>query len=686
MRLKMNTLPLFSKLATVTCSLMNPYSVLIYYCPIFCGIVHPAKESVLALMAIPHPLSSEVELLASPRVVAVVVTYNRRDLLPLTLSGIAGGELMPDSVIVVDNASTDGTGQYLDSLEYPVPLDIVRLSQNLGGAGGFTVGIDRALARHRADLVWVMDDDTEPTANSLSESVRAWRDYPGKNGTQPVMVASKVVWKDGSEHPMNTPRTKFGARREEFIRAEAVGARPIRSASFVSLLMDARVMRRVGLPLADFFIWNDDFEYSTRLALHRDAIFTESSVVIHHTKTAGNTNFNPGPRFYNDVRNKLWLFGRRRTLTPLEKFLYGGSSLRLWLSTMVRTDDRRTTSGYLIRGIRDALHPFRSNEQVFRGIYELELPRQAEQELPAISVNREDDSGQSLPPFSLLLCTYAQDQPEYLDQALSSNIVEQTLRPTETVLVADGPLTAELDEVVEQWRRRCADNTDLPELKVVRLESNRGLAQALNAGLRECRYELVARADADDISLPERFAVQIPAITGSAWAVCGTSMLEVSEDGISTECTRQALSGSEELAKALAHRNPMFHPTVVFRKSVIENVGGYEQVPGAEDYWLWSRVAKTGYSLQNLTEPLVKYRAGAGAYTKRGGLHAFKEDLEVQRTLYNAEMINKAQVLCNVVVRGVYRFIPERGRQKMFRTFIGRGSTAIFYPGAEEEG
>ncbi len=188
------------------------------------------------------------------RTVAVVVTYNRKDLLPLTLAGIAGGEAQPAAVVVVDNASTDGTAQYLADLHYPLPLDVITLPRNMGGAGGFAAGIDRALAQYDPDLVWVMDDDTEPTENTLYEAVKAWEGYSPVRALRPALVASKVVWDDGRDHPMNTMRTMFAAGAERHARAQSVGARPIRSASFVSILMDAQVMRQNGgLPLTEFF-------------------------------------------------------------------------------------------------------------------------------------------------------------------------------------------------------------------------------------------------------------------------------------------------------------------------------------------------------------------------------------------------------------------------------------------------
>lgn len=606
----------------------------------------------------PEPAST-----VPPRVVAVVVTFNRRDLLPLTLQGIAGAKLQPDVVVVINNASTDGTAEYLDSLDYELPLDIVHLSQNVGGAGGFTVGIDRALARHQADLVWVMDDDTEPCEDTLFESVKAWSTYQGPRGEKPAFVASKVVWDDGRDHPMNTMRTKFGASQREKTQAAQVGARPIRSASFVSLLMDAQVMRREGLPIADFFIWNDDFEYSTRLAHHRYAIAAPASVAKHHTKTFGTTNANPGPRFYNDVRNKLWTFGRTRTLSPLEKFLYGGSVARLWISTLRQSDSAQQYSQLLFRGIKDACTAFRSNEQVLAGIYELEST-QLPQQLRAHNGNHTED-------FSILMSTYRHDRPEYLHRAIASNLQEQTLTPTEFVLVQDGPLTDELEDVINEWAQK-SQRESLTDFKVVKLAKNSGLAQALNFGLQHCSYELVARADADDISEPNRFEMQIPLMASSTDAVLGSSMYEISEDGQTVEATRIAVLGADAIAQTLSSRNPLYHPTVVMRRSAVLSVGGYEEVPGAEDYWLWSRLSHAGFSLNNISEPLVKYRTGAGAYQRRGGLSALLADFTVQRRLYSGGVVNAAEGARNLAVRSVYRMLPTNTRQKVFRQFNHR--------------
>jgi rhamnopyranosyl-N-acetylglucosaminyl-diphospho-decaprenol beta-1,3/1,4-galactofuranosyltransferase len=283
------------------------------------------------------------------RVVAVVVTWNRRELLAEALTAILAQTVAPDAVVVVDNASDDGTADLLrDRFS---SLDVVTTSRNLGGAGGFAVGLDRAL-RGRCDAMWLMDDDTVPEPTALAELLQARRRY---GHPQPVLVASRVVWTDGREHPMNTPRVKPGVTAQELSDATAVGCVPVRSASFVSVLLDAAAVRERGLPIADYFLWNDDFEFTTRLARGRRALFCPASVVVHKTAVLGSTDADPGARFFYEVRNKLWLFGRSSGLSPAEKLVYGGSTVRRWGRTLLRSGDRATLLRAAASGLRAGL-------------------------------------------------------------------------------------------------------------------------------------------------------------------------------------------------------------------------------------------------------------------------------------------------------------------------------------------
>lgn len=280
------------------------------------------------------------------RVVAVVVAWNRRELLRETLTALRAQDRPPAAVVVVDNASTDGSGDVV-AAEFP-EVDLVRMAENTGGAGGFTVGLARALALG-ADAIWLMDDDTVPTVEALGALLDAAARYPGR----PALMASRVVWTDGRDHPMNTPRRKPRASVTEVADADVVGAVPIRSASFVSVLVDADVVRRVGLPVAAYFLWNDDFEFTTRVLRGRRGLYVPASVVEHRTKVFGSTDADPGPRFHLEVRNKVWLFGRSRGLAPWEKGVYGGATARRWVRTIRRSSDRPTLWTGLRTGLRD---------------------------------------------------------------------------------------------------------------------------------------------------------------------------------------------------------------------------------------------------------------------------------------------------------------------------------------------
>lgn len=279
------------------------------------------------------------------RVVAVVVAHDRRDLLRDALDALAAQSRPVDRVVVVDNASSDDSAAV--AMEHPVGADVVELARNTGGAGGFAVGLAHALQAHDADLVWLMDDDTIPTPPALAELLAARDAYPG-----PVaLLGSRVVWHDGRDHPMNTPRLRPGASGAKIASARSAGAIPVRSSSFVSMLIDARAVKYHGLPVADYFIWNDDFEYSCRLLRRGVGLYVPASVVEHRTQTFGSTDTDPGERFYFEVRNKLWMFLWSGALAPEERVLYGGATLRRWLMTAVRSSRRGVLFRAGVRGL-----------------------------------------------------------------------------------------------------------------------------------------------------------------------------------------------------------------------------------------------------------------------------------------------------------------------------------------------
>ncbi|GAB3804715.1 glycosyltransferase [Humibacter antri] len=281
------------------------------------------------------------------RVVAVVVAYNRRELLLECLDALRLQTRCLEATVVVDNGSTDGTsiavgGRFAE-------VDLVRLEANTGGAGGFAVGIERAVTTQRADLVWVMDDDTIPTPTALEELLIA----RSTARSTPAILASRVVWTDGLDHPMNTPRHKPFAGASERRDAVDAGAVPVRSASFVSMLVSADAVRAEGLPVGEYFIWNDDFEFTSRILRTRRGLFVPGSVVVHKTRARASTDADPGERFYYEVRNKLWLFRASKALTWYEKPLYALAAARRWIRTYQRSTNRATIARSFRSGWRD---------------------------------------------------------------------------------------------------------------------------------------------------------------------------------------------------------------------------------------------------------------------------------------------------------------------------------------------
>lgn len=282
-------------------------------------------------------------------VVAVVVAYNRRDLLQEALDALAAQTYPLAGVVVVDNLSDDDSE--IVASQHPIGAEVLPLTRNTGGAGGFAAGIAHALGTFDPECVWLMDDDTIPTPTALEELVRARSEYP-----EPVaLLGSRVVWHDGRDHPMNTPRRRPGASGDEIKDSDAIGAVPVRSSSFVSMLVDTRAVRFHGLPVADYFIWNDDFEFSCRLLRRGIGLYVPGSVVEHRTKVFGATDVDPGERFYFEVRNKLWMLTRSPSLSPEERLLYTGSSLRRWTRTFAASSQRDVLRRAGLKGLRDGI-------------------------------------------------------------------------------------------------------------------------------------------------------------------------------------------------------------------------------------------------------------------------------------------------------------------------------------------
>lgn len=270
-------------------------------------------------------------------------------------------------------------------------------------------------------------------------------------------------------------------------------------------------------------------------------------------------------------------------------------------------------------------------------------------------------------PFSVLMACYRGDVPEQLEASLRSVTTGQTRRPDEVVLVVDGPLPPDLDAALGA----AAAGSPVPVV-VHRLPVNGGLGRALNAGLAVCRNDIVARQDADDISRPDRFERQVAVIEHGA-DIVGSALTEFSSDPEAPDgVTRVPPLRPEAIRRDARFHQPFFHPTVVFRRSAVQAVGGYEHVASLEDYWLFARMIQAGAVLANLPEPLVSYRIGGGAYARRGGARILRSELDLQRRFRRLGFTTRAQFLRNVALRGAYRLVPEDLRRTAYRRFLAQ--------------
>lgn len=221
-----------------------------------------------------------------PKIAAVVVTYNRRDLLLECLSCLQNQNFSDASqacetsldILVIDNASTDGTSKALKPLANTKQILHFNTGSNLGGAGGFNYGMRKAVELGY-DYVWVMDDDCMPHEDTLQEFLKADAQLNGQYG----YISSVCRWTDGSICTMNTQRHPLTKNITDF----SPELQPCTLASFVSLFVPARIIKELGLPIKDFFIWSDDWEFTRRISRKYPCYLAGKSVVTHKSKSNG---------------------------------------------------------------------------------------------------------------------------------------------------------------------------------------------------------------------------------------------------------------------------------------------------------------------------------------------------------------------------------------------------------------
>ncbi len=268
--------------------------------------------------------------------------------------------------------------------------------------------------------------------------------------------------------------------------------------------------------------------------------------------------------------------------------------------------------------------------------------------------------------FTVLMSVYEKEATAFFNRAMQSIWDDQTLKPSEIVLVEDGPLNVELNAAVEKWQDRLKN-----VLKVIALPQNVGLGVALNEGLKYCAFECVARMDTDDISRPERFERQIDfLISHPDIDIIGSWIGEFEKDETDIYASRNVPCTHEKIVKFAKRRTPLNHMTVIFRKSAVLGVGGYSSFRFAQDYHLWVRMIQGGAKFANIPEQLLSARGGRTMAQRRGGIYYAINEYKLQREFLRTGFLSYGEFLRNVFIRFFIRIIPSRLREIVYNTFL----------------
>lgn len=266
--------------------------------------------------------------------------------------------------------------------------------------------------------------------------------------------------------------------------------------------------------------------------------------------------------------------------------------------------------------------------------------------------------------FSVLLSVYYQESPSYLQQSIDS-IFAQTRQPNEIILVKDGCLTAELDNIIELFTQRCLN------LKVVELIENQGLGRALNEGLKHCSYDIIARMDTDDIAKPDRFEKQLAVFEKYPDVdVVGAWIDEFESDITNVTSVRKLPEFHNDIFLFAKRRNPINHPVVMFRKSAVLAAGGYQHFPLFEDYYLWVRMLMNGACFYNIQESLLYFRFSSEMFKRRGGWRYAMDELRFQRMMKRIHFISFSELVKNIVVRFSTRIMPNFVRTIIYKKLL----------------
>jgi glycosyltransferase involved in cell wall biosynthesis len=265
---------------------------------------------------------------------------------------------------------------------------------------------------------------------------------------------------------------------------------------------------------------------------------------------------------------------------------------------------------------------------------------------------------------SVLLPIYHGASAPEIDVCLRS-LVRQDSPAAEVIIARDGPVSDSVEEKIRQYE-------SLLPLRHIFFAENRGLGATLNDSVLQCKYELIARVDADDQSLPHRFADQIIFLQNNPQiSVVGGWMREryKTKTGIKGR-VRETPTQSQDVSRLARRRNPINHPTTMFRKSSVIESGNYQPCSMFEDYFLWMRMLQKGFKLANLPDVLVETDVNAEYFSRRGGIDYFRHELRFLCQLRKIGFMPLIDAIIFVLTRLPVRILPIALREHLYRNAL----------------
>lgn len=230
--------------------------------------------------------------------------------------------------------------------------------------------------------------------------------------------------------------------------------------------------------------------------------------------------------------------------------------------------------------------------------------------------------------YSILTTVYVKENPDFLRQSIDS-MLAQTVLTNDYVIVKDGPLNEELDEVLDDYSKK------YPFIHLITLPKNIGLGGALNFGIKACKNDLVARLDSDDISMPDRCELQLKAFEEHPeYAIVGSDMYEFNLDPDDIIALKVMPHTPEELYRYGKRRNAFNHSSVMYRKSILAQYGYYSSRRRSQDVELFSKVLYGKHPCININKPLIKFRCGDTRVIRKKSWSNVRSDIEIFYHIY----------------------------------------------------